>query len=120
MIDSCSKIEAGDWNEARKATWRLRMRVASRTKRFGKPSLNFLFFFISGDGGSGEGGREVGGERDRKRGMRKSERETAGGRQKKKKKNRGKNYYSRPVDLSELDAVARGLYDLVRELFGVL
>ena len=120
MIDSCSKIEAGDWNEARKATWRLRMRVASRTKRFGKPSLNFLFFFCWGDGGCGEGGSEVGGERDRKRGMRKSERETAGGRQKKKKKNRGKNYYSRPVDLSELDAVARGLYDLVRELFGVL
>ena len=43
MIESCSKIDAGDWNEARKATWRLRMRVASRTKRLGKPSLNFLF-----------------------------------------------------------------------------
>lgn len=42
MIESCSKIEAGDWKEARKATWRLRMRVASRTKRLGKPSLNLL------------------------------------------------------------------------------
>lgn len=75
MIESCSKIEAGDWNEARKATWRLRMRVASRTKRFGKPSLNFLMKDLvwgarereredereresSEDGGKGRGGRE--------------------------------------------------------------
>ena len=63
MIESCSKIEAGDWNEARKATWRLRMRVASRTKRFGKPSLNFLkgvgwkfFFFLGGGRGERERG----------------------------------------------------------------
>jgi hypothetical protein len=38
MMDSCSKMEAYDWKEARKATCRLRMRVASLTNRLGNPS----------------------------------------------------------------------------------
>jgi hypothetical protein len=42
MMESCSKMEAGDWKEARKETWRLRMRVASLTNRLGKPSAKVL------------------------------------------------------------------------------
>jgi hypothetical protein len=42
MTDICSKIVAGSWNEHRKATCRLRMSRASRTKRLGNPSLKVL------------------------------------------------------------------------------
>lgn len=38
----CSKMTDGLWKEARKATCLLRMRMASSTKRSGKPSANFL------------------------------------------------------------------------------
>lgn len=38
MTESCSNMEAWCWKEARKATWRFRIRVASLTKRLGKPS----------------------------------------------------------------------------------
>ena len=39
---TCSKMTPGVWKEARKATWRLRMRIASLTNRLGKPSANRL------------------------------------------------------------------------------
>ena len=47
----------GVWKEARKATWRLRMRIASLTNRLGKPSAKRL---RSGRGaGDGRGGAAV-------------------------------------------------------------
>ena len=42
MMEICSKMTSGEWNEARKATCRLRMRMASLTNRLGKPSANRL------------------------------------------------------------------------------
>ena len=42
MTESCSKMEAGSWNDARKATCLFRILVASLTNTLGKPSANFL------------------------------------------------------------------------------
>lgn len=42
MTDSCSKMVAGFWKLARKATWRLRILWASDTNRLGKPSAKVL------------------------------------------------------------------------------
>ena len=42
MMDSCSKMEIGCWKDARKATCRFLMRVASFTNKLGNPSANFL------------------------------------------------------------------------------
>lgn len=42
MMDSCSKMEIGCWKDARKATCRFLMRVASFTNKLGNPSANVL------------------------------------------------------------------------------
>ena len=44
MMLTCSKIKAGLWNDAKKATCRLRIFVASCTNRSGKPSAKFLLW----------------------------------------------------------------------------
>jgi len=53
MMDSCSKMTAGLWKEARKATCRLRILIASSTNRSGKPSANFL---LAGGSAAAAGG----------------------------------------------------------------
>ena len=51
MMEICSKMTPGVWKEARKATWRLRMRIASFTNRLGKPSAKRLRGRGAGAGG---------------------------------------------------------------------